>query len=212
VGARLLVLGGGGAGELSSVESAAAGRRWHVIAHLPGPRSDLLTVTVPGGLLVVGGYDGTRSSREVLRSHDGRHFVRVGQLRQGVRYAAAVRVGGSVWVFGGEDRQKELRTVQRINTATGSVTVEARLPRALGHSAAAVMGSRILLMGGRTGPHRVTDQMLWFDPESKRFSRAGRLPYPVADAGLLTTGSTAYLMGGETPNFTDRVMRIEPVP
>jgi hypothetical protein len=54
--------------------------------------------------------------------------------------------------------------------------------------------------------------MLWFDPESKRFSRAGRLPYPVADAGLLTTGSTAYLMGGETPNFTDRVMRIEPVP
>jgi N-acetylneuraminic acid mutarotase len=209
LGGQLLVVGGGGASELSSVESASRDERWQASAHLPGPRSDLAVVAVPDGFLVVGGYDGRRSDREVLRSRDGRRFTVAAQLRQGVRYPAVVRVGASVWVFGGEDQQQELRAVQRVDTATGSVTVDAQLPHALGHSAAALVGSRVLLMGGRTGPHRVTDQMWWFDPESKRFSRAGQLPYPVADAGLLTVGSTAYLLGGETPELTNNVTRVQ---
>jgi N-acetylneuraminic acid mutarotase len=209
VGGQLLVVGGGGAAELSSIERLGRDHRWHLITHLPSSRSDLSVVTLSDGFLVVGGYDGARSEREVLRSRDGRSFTPIGQLRRGVRYAATVRVGPSVWVFGGEDQQRELRTVQRIDAATGLGTVAAQLPRALGHSEAALIGSRILLMGGRTSPDRVTDQMWWFDPGTRRFTRAGKLPYPVADAGLFISASRAYLLGGETPGFTDRVTRVE---
>lgn len=214
LGDKSLVVGGGGSAELSTVQIAGRDGRWHAAARLPRPSSDLAVVALPDGFLTIGGYDGVRAERQVLRSHDGQSFSVAARLPQGVRYAAAAaaRVGSSVWVFGGEDRQQELRAVQRIDTATGSATMEAQLPQALGHSAAAVIGSRILLMGGRTGPHQVTDQMWWFDPASRRFTRAGVLPYPVADAGLLTSGDTAYLIGGETPDFTNRVTRVQLVP
>jgi hypothetical protein len=35
-----------------------------------------------------------------------------------------------------------------------------------------------------------------------------KLPYPVADAPLVTVGSHAYLFGGETPDFTAKVTRV----
>lgn len=209
---QLVVVGGGGAAELSTVEIAGRDGRWRPAARLPRPRSDLVVVALPDGFLTIGGYDGVRAERQVLRSRDGQSFSVAARLPQGVRYAAAARVGSSVWVFGGEDQQHQLRAVQRIDTATGSVTVEAQLPQALGHSAAALIGSKILLMGGRTGPHQVTDKMWWFDPASKRFTRAGVLPYPVADAGLFTSGDTAYLIGGETPDFTNQVTRVQLAP
>ena len=43
-------------------------------------------------------------------------------------------------------------------------------------------GDRLLVMGGRTTPDQVTDQMWWFTPRTGRWTRAGTLPYPVADA------------------------------
>ena len=54
--------------------------------------------------------------------------------------------------------------------------------QALGHEAVVAVGRRLLVMGGRTAPHTVTDRMWWFTPASRRWVPAGRLPYPVADA------------------------------
>jgi hypothetical protein len=34
------------------------------------------------------------------------------------------------------------------------------------------------------------------------------MPYPLADAGVFRTGRAAYLIGGETPNLSDGVIRI----
>lgn len=205
---RPTVVGGGGAVELSAVRSYGADRAWHVVGHLPVARSDLSVVAVSGGFLVIGGYDGASSPRQVLRSTDGRTFAVFATLRHSVRYAAAVNARGAVWLFGGEDHNRELSIVQRIDLHSGAVTDSSRLPHALGHAAAALIGDRILVMGGRSSPHRVVDTMWWFDPVTQRFSGAGRLPYPVADAGLLTTQGRVYLLGGETPYFTNRVTRV----
>jgi N-acetylneuraminic acid mutarotase len=117
-------------------------------------------------------------------------------------------VGSSVWVFGGEDSGRELRTTQVIDLATRRVRTSRSLPTPLGHAAVARVGSRILLMGGRTAPHDVTRTMLWCDPTSGRFSPAGRLPYPVADTGVLNTSSAVFLLGGESPDFTKRVTKV----
>ena len=59
-----------------------------------------------------------------------------------------------------------------------------------------------------TGPNTLTAAMWWFDPATVSCRRAGRMPYPLADAGVFRTGRTAYLIGGETPNLSDGVIRI----
>ena len=45
--------------------------------------------------------------------------------------------------------------------------------------------------------------MWWYDTRTGAWTRAGRLPYPVADAPWVARGTQAYLFGGETPDFTD---------
>ncbi len=209
VGNRMIILGGGNTSELSAVESTTGDRQpWRVRGHLPSTRSDLSVVATTHGLLVVGGYDGRSSPREVLGSTDGRSFTTASSLRRGVRYAAVVRAGNSVWVFGGEDQGRELRTSQVVDLDAKEVRLAPRLPTPLGHAAVMVVGSRILLMGGRTAPHRVSAKMWWFDPSTGRYSPAGSLPYPVADSGVLKAVDGAYLLGGESPDFTDRVIHV----
>ena len=98
--------------------------------------------------------------------------------------------------------------VQRVDPATGAARVVAHLPHRLGHASALLLGDRVLVAGGRPGPDRLTARLWWFEPGSGRFRRAGRLPTPLADAAALTRGSTGYLVGGETPAFSDRVLRL----
>jgi N-acetylneuraminic acid mutarotase len=113
-----------------------------------------------------------------------------------------------VWVLGGEVDGHELDEVLRIDTRSGRARSVARMPHPLGHEAVAVVGGRLLVMGGRTAPHTVTGQMWWFDPHPGSWSRAGHLPYPVADAPWVTVGRSVFLLGGETPDFTAKVTRV----
>jgi hypothetical protein len=60
---RPAVFGGGGSSELSVVQRLGADGSWHVVGRLPGARSDLSAVSYDGGVVVLGGYDGSRSPR-----------------------------------------------------------------------------------------------------------------------------------------------------
>lgn len=207
-GGRPVILGGGNTSEVDTVESLSSNGKWRVTGRLPRPSSDLSAVSTSHGIFVIGGYDGVTSPRPILGSSDGQHFTTFARLRYGVRYAAVVRVGDSIWVIGGEARGRELNSTQVIELTTRRVRVARRLPTPLGHAAAALIGSRILLMGGRTAPDRITNAMWWLDTRTGRYSSAGQLPYPVADAGVLDTVDGAYLLGGEIPQITNRVVRV----
>jgi hypothetical protein len=50
--------------------------------------------------------------------------------------------------------------------------------------------------------------MWWFDPATHRFTRAGRLPVPLTDASVGVVGGVAYVVGGESPGVTDRVLSV----
>ena len=209
LGHRVLVLGGGNASEQAVVQTRAA-RHWRVLGRLPAARSDLTAVTAAGRAYVVGGYDGTSPALpDVLGSRDGRSWSVAGRLPTPVRYPATVVTGHTLWVFGGEVNGAEVDVVQRVDLATGHARVVAHLPRPTGHEAAAVFGGRVLLAGGRLTSNTLTDRMWWFDLRSHRITPAGRLPRPRADAAVVQpSGSTAYLVGGETPAFSDRVVRL----
>lgn len=206
---RPTVVGGGAATELSDVQRLGRNGRWHVVGRLPGgARSDLSVATTGAGLVVLGGYDGVHTPTSVLATRDGAHFRVLGRLPSGVRYTGTARTGRYVWLVGGEVNNHELRPVLRVDTSTGRARRFGRTPGPLGHEAVVPVGGRLLVMGGRTTPDRVTGAMWWFDPRTRSWTRAGHLPYPVADAPSVRQGNHAYLFGGETPGFTAKVTRV----
>jgi len=211
-GARLggsrLVIGGGNAAEQSVVQQR--GRTgWHVVGHLPTPRSDLSAVTAGGHVYVLGGYDGRSAAlADVLVSRTGRHWRTVCRLPVPVRYAATVLARGSVWVLGGERDGAAVDDVQRVDLGTRRATVVGHLAHPVGHAAAVLLDGRILLVGGRTSGDHVTARMWWYRPGAVRPRPAGLLPHALADTAAVATGRTAYLVGGETPALTDAVLRL----
>jgi hypothetical protein len=208
LGGLPVVIGGGNAREQDAVQVRRRGS-WTVAGHLPQTRSDLSAFSVDGRVLVLGGYDAvTPAVASVLASRDGVSWKVIGTLPVAVRYAAGVVQGGTIWLFGGERSGVQQGAVQRIDPATGQASVVAHLPRPLGHASAVALGSRILLMGGRTGSTSTTSQMWWFDPATRRFTRAGKLPAPLTDASVGVVGGVGYVVGGESPGVTDRVLAV----
>jgi hypothetical protein len=205
---RPLVIGGGNAAEQSAVQEWD-GSRWRVVGHLPGPRSDLVAASVAGRLVVAGGYDGTRPAEsQVLGTSDGRSWQVIGSLPDPVRYPAAAVARGALWLFGGETSGAMQTAIQRIDPTTGRARVVGRLPRPLGHAAALAFGRRILIAGGRVDAHTITDRLWWFDLDTSAVTPAGRLPGPLSDSAVARCADGYYLLGGETPSITDRILRV----
>jgi hypothetical protein len=201
------VVGGGNATEQDVVQQLSGGG-WHVAGHLPTTRSDLSVVQQGSGAFVVGGYDGSGVPTAILSLAADGSTTPAGHLARGVRYAATARVGHTAYVFGGEVLGAELGTVQAVDLRTGRTRVVATLPAPLGHAMAATVAGRVLLVGGRVAPDRQTDAMWWFDPATRRFTRAGTLPRPLSDAAVVSFGHRVWLLGGEDPTVTDRVLQI----
>jgi N-acetylneuraminic acid mutarotase len=51
--------------------------------------------------------------------------------------------------------------------------------------------------------------MWWFTPATGAWTKAGRLPAPTSDAAVLQRGRSVWLLGGENPSVTDRVVEVE---
>jgi N-acetylneuraminic acid mutarotase len=203
------VVAGGNTTTVGDVQEIPNGGPARVSGHLPQPRSDLSAGVVEGSGYVLGGFDGATSLSAVLRTSDGRHFTTVAQLRVTVRYAAVASVvspaGDQLLVFGGEHNGVPIDDVQDVDLTTGHTRIVGHLPTALAHEAAFSLHDRIWLAGGRS--HDQLQSRIWrWDPTRHRASAAGRLPYAVADAGVAVDQSTAYIVGGETPEPTARVI------
>jgi N-acetylneuraminic acid mutarotase len=209
-GGSLIVVGGGNATVQDVVQAAAPDLvgGWQVIGHLPQPRSDVMATRAGRQIVVLGGYDGrTPAVGTAVASIDGVHWAPYAELPVATRYSATAVFDKDVYLFGGEVSSTMQRAVQRVD-AHGHAKVVARLPVPLGHSVAVRLGDRILLAGGRTTATSLTDRMWWFDPATDTLTPAGHLPTPLADAQVAVVGGTAYVVGGETPAYSDRVVTL----
>jgi N-acetylneuraminic acid mutarotase len=194
------VVVGGGTGEegsaaVQSFDPASPGK---VVGNLPGPRSDHVAVEVDGKVYVVGGFDGRQLTRDVLVSDDGVSYRTLGALAEPVRYPAVAAAGGAIYVFGGVATVSgaDTRSIQKIDPASGQITVVGQLPAALSHASAVVLGDQVLVLGGFVS-NQLTAQVLRFDPRTAAITDAGSLPAPVSDGAAVTVGDTAYLVGGQ---------------
>lgn len=207
IGSRSFIFGGGSlkvSDVVQSVESDAAA----VAGRLPAPRADLVAVQDGTRVLLVGGYDGTNGSRDVLATSDGMTFSSVGRLAVGVRYPAAGVIGGKLWVLGGEGKDGTPGTeIQMLDLATQKSTVVGRLSDPLAHSASVVLDGSLYTIGGRAGTGAL-DTVNRLDPATMTIARVGRLPIAISDAAVATLGDTAYVVGGESTKPLDTVMVI----
>lgn len=200
IGGRFFVFGGGSTSTISVIQAYSTGSAAQV-GSLPEARSDLATATLDGTTYIVGGFNGSAMTPDVLATTDGVSFRPVAELAVPVRYAAVAVFGDSLWVIGGvtstnEGGTTETDAIQRVNLRSGQVTVTGRLPHPMGHATALVLGGQILVLGGRSGT--VASAAIWhLDPASGALVLAGQLPGPVSDAGAVVVGHVGYLVGGE---------------
>ena len=177
VGSTTYVIGGAnGPTPDPSVLSTTDGKTFSVVGTLPVPVSFPSVAAVGTKLFVFGGQalSGTGSGQPVttvqmvdLTSH--RTKV-VGRLPAPLMGAAAVSLGGKVYIVGGETA----------STSSGSPT---SVPASPGTTSA--------------GQGTQTTGTIWaFDPARLRFAPDGMLQTPVSHAGVAVLGSTAWVVGG----------------
>jgi outer membrane protein assembly factor BamB len=222
LGGRALVFGGGSPVTLGAVQAFSGTGAARVTGSLPAPRSDAAAVTIGGTAYVVGGYDGSRPDASVLASTDGRTFTTVAALPVPVRYPAVAALDGVIYVFGGQaitgpDAGAAVQVIQAVDPARRTASVIGTLPEPLAGAAAVTVDGEVFVAGGdspaarRPVPGTGTTQLsglpasgstvstIWaFDPATRRLLPAGRLQVPVSHAAVAVTGSTAWIVGGES--------------
>jgi N-acetylneuraminic acid mutarotase len=197
---RFFVFGGGSLTSVPIVQAWTAGVATQV-ASLPEARSDVSAATLGGTTYIVGGYDGSAMTPDILATTDGQSFRPVARLAIPVRYAAVAGLGNTLWVMGGVTSTSEGGTtdtdaVQKVDLASGQVTVAGRLPQPMGHATALTLDDQIFVLGGRSGTVP-SSTIFRLDPASAVVIAAGRLPQAVSDAGSVVVGDVGYLVGGE---------------
>jgi hypothetical protein len=208
VGSGMFVYAGGAASEVAVVQRAVTGGTAVTAGALPQRRSDLVVATVGDQVVVLGGYDGTRTLADVLVSRAGAPFSVLAKLPVPVRYPAFVVRGHTVLLYGGDVDRKPTDVIQRVDLSTGRATVAGHLPHPIGHAAAVVLGGAVWLAGGTTPSG--TSASIYRSTDGVTFRAAGALPGPRSDEGVVVVGGVAYLIGGETPTRTATVVTLSP--
>lgn len=116
------------------------------------------------------------------------------RLPEPVRNAA---VGGRIVIVGGSTPAGATDAVLSFDPRTGRVARVGRLPAPLTHAAAAAVGNRVYVTGGRgDAPDTPTDRILSVDAAQGRIASVGRLPEPLSDAAAATVGHRILVAGG----------------
>jgi hypothetical protein len=196
LGGKPYLFGGGVVASIATVQALRDGGTASVAGQLPGPRSDLSSVTLGTTAYLVGGYDGASYDAAVLATGNGSTFRTVATLPVPVRYAAVTGAGHDIWVFGGLTPAGPTRVIQRVNLATGKAAITGHLPTSASGATAFTLGGRIFIAGGLFASGAASRAVLTYDPARRSAVPAGTLPVPVSNAAAAIIGGTAFMVGG----------------
>ena len=188
IGATAYVLGGyNGSQPQPDVLATTNGRTFTRVARLPVPVRYPAAAALGGRIYVFGGQavTGAQAGRPVdtIQRVDPvrRTATVIGHLPEPLAGSAAVTVGGELFLAGGDSTVRQ--------------------PRQAGAGTTQLSPAEVASAGGaETGPAPTfTVSDIWaFDPATGRLLPAGRLQVPVSHAGIAVTGSTGWLVGGES--------------
>jgi hypothetical protein len=213
LGDNAFVFGGSApSGTLDTIQNIGpADKKAAAVGALPQKRASAAGFTDPAGptMYIVGGFDGTNPTNEVLSTIDGVTFTNVAALPQPVRYPAVAVLGTNLWVFGGEWNNAQTAVIQRVDLNAHTAAVVAQMPAALSHAAAFVVDNTVFVAGGRTGTTR-SDQILRFNASTFTFTPAGTLVAHLSDAAVTVVGTSVFLLGGLAPVATAQIEQLTP--
>jgi N-acetylneuraminic acid mutarotase len=177
---------------------------------LTAPVQDAALAPVGSGTaLLLGGLDAADSSRTDVISLDlrGRPSAR-SSLPTPVHDAAAVTLGGSVYLFGG-GQAASTDAILRLDPTTGASASAGRLPEPRSDLGAASVGDTAYLVGGFTGARPLDTILAWRLGASARV--VGRLPEALRYAAVAALGGQVVIAGGSTPTgASDAVLLFDP--
>jgi hypothetical protein len=150
--------------------------------------------------MVSGGFNstGTLDSAETMNGY--LQWVTVAPMTTARRAHAAAQIGTRYYAIGGQtDSASAIASVEYYDKSTGIWTAGPDLPVALFGAAAAVVGSKIYVMGGANSGWTVSNLVFVLDTLGAPVAwvPATNLPVAVIHAAAAVVGNTIYLVGGD---------------
>src|SRR6185312_12085728 len=166
------------------------------------PEQDAAAVAVGGGRVeLLGGLTAADISRADIRVVDGRHDRPGGMLGLAVHDTAAVRLGSSVYLFGGgTNAGTQSDAVVRVPVAGGAAVDVARLPAPSSDQSAAAIGGTAYVVGGYTGSQWLSTIVAWRPGSTARVVE--HLPFALRYAAVAVAGKTLVIAGGSLEDGT----------
>ncbi|HEX2066279.1 MAG TPA: kelch repeat-containing protein, partial [Candidatus Thermoplasmatota archaeon] len=135
------------------------------------------------------------------------------KLPSAIHAAASVRIGDSIYLFGG-GASSATDKILRLNLTSGAVTTQAaRLPATTRYASAATDGRYAYVFGGLASSSTYRSDITRYDPVldvAVRITANPPLP-AIAYTGAVWSGQSAYLFGGATPGGApaDTILRFD---
>jgi hypothetical protein len=221
VGRTTYVVGGyDGTRPDPAVLATADGRSFSSVASLPVPVRYPAVAAAGGILYVFGGQAITGPSagqpvNDIQEIDPRRHTAStIGHLPIPLAAAAAVTIGGQIYLAGGESTVDQpavpgLGTTQWGPPPPGANPGSGASGATTTAAVSAPGGTKALLLGASTSTSTSTGSeattathtvsSIWaFDPLTRQMSTAGRLQVPISHCGVAVLGRTAWFVGGES--------------
>ena len=207
VGGRIFLIGGLGEGfqvRAAVYEYDVSSRRWQTRSQMAKPRVCLAVAVLDGRAYVVGG----RRGDEVLGSVEcydpsADSWTKRAPMPTPRWKASAVGVEGRIYVIGGiagtGSMRKALGVVEVYDPAKDSWETLAALPQPRSGAAAAAVGQRIYIIGGRAKPgvgRSATNSVFVYDIPSGKWSEVARTGDSRTDARACVVDTKIYVVGG----------------
>ena len=220
VGDKIYVIGGYTDKATNIVEVYDSTKdEWSTISPLPENLDHLAAATYKNKIYVVGGFDeGSKPSDRLFiydtilgKWEEGKKMptargALTAEFINGILYA----VGGDndpSYIAGAHHPYGQTTTNEAYDPTTDSWTVKAPMPTARHHHAAAVVGERLYIIGGRYGlayadiNFNNSNANEMFDPAQNKWSIMKPMPTSRSGAAAASVNGSIYVFGGETKNY-----------
>jgi YVTN family beta-propeller protein len=165
---------------------------------LAAPVQDPATAAVGSRVVLAGGLTSADTSSDAVAADSGSRERLLSRLPGAQHDAAAVALGGQIYVFGGGNGAARLDHVLRVDPASGAVHDAGRLPVAASDVAAAALDGTAYVVGGYTGTRWLDTIVAWRPGAPARI--VARLPTPLRYAAAAAADGQLVVAGGSTPN------------
>lgn len=212
---KVFVIGGSGGPDRVELYDAAADR-WTRGPDLPigvdhpmAAAVEGLQSSAPQGVFVFGGYAGSATARSFRFDQTAARWEEIAAMPGPRAAAAAVAVGGSIFIVGGADGGRLVAPTYEYDLGTRQWRTVAAIPTPRDHLAAVALDGRICAVGGRRLSMSLNLAVFeCYDPRTEAWERLPDAPTARGGIGAAQYDRRVYVAGGEQPSGTYREIDI----